>query len=169
SPDDQRPGLPPPKFGMRFMFWMIGILCALLAIMTTLDAYGIFATILLALAIAAHVIATAIGHKLRDAPTNPSGANSERGPLTSPIPFAPTTQLSQRRGPGKFIIISTIVWSVMGGGGGAVLLVYLNGERANITNVTAGAFAFAALGAMAGFALAAFLQELFGAWWQAKR
>jgi hypothetical protein len=63
----------------------------------------------------------------------------------------------------------SLTWAVLGAVGGAILLVVVNGERSSVVNIASGAAAFGVLGAIWGFALASFLQELLGALWEAHR
>ena len=152
--------------------WLIALFGLLLAVTSSLDAYGIFATVLTVLAVAAHLIGAAIGHRLRDngdRPLPPKSASDAGYLPLSANEFAPATSLSERRGPSKWVVWNAIVWCLLGAIAGGILLGILCGEKANVTNIGAGAIAFAVLGAIWGFALGAFFQETIGAWWQAQK
>jgi hypothetical protein len=152
--------------------WSVAGLCVLLAILTSLDAYGMFAAILFVLAVVGHVVGARMGHLLRDSGqqvTRRSPDAAERFRSVQPQEFAPTTTLSQRRKPGRLILVLTITWAVLGALGGALLMLVLNGREANVLNVVSGAVAFSVLGAIWGFALAAFMQEMLSALVQALR
>jgi hypothetical protein len=172
-PSDRREPLSPPKFRLRTLLLIVGLLCVLLAIITSLDAYGMFAAIMLVLSVTAHFVGAAIGHRLRDHGSQPVDEKTptfeERYRAVQPAEFAPATRLSRRRGPGKLIVSMTIAWAVIGAAGGAALLYFLNGEQSNVVNLSSGAAAFAVLGAIWGFALASFLQEMLSALFEAHR
>lgn len=170
-PDDRRPALEPPQFRLRTLLWLLALACVLLAILTSLDAYGIFAIVMLTLSIVAHLLGAAIGHRLRDNGDHPLPPRDHAGPYPAVAPheFAPTTKLSQRRRQNRLVVGLTIAWTLIGGVAGGVGIYLAIGQRANITNVTAGALAFAVLGAIWGFALSAFVNELWGAWREAQK
>ena len=65
-PDDRRPGLSPPRFRLRTLLWLVTVACVLLTLLLSLDTYGVLFTILLVMAIAAHWMGAALGHRLRD-------------------------------------------------------------------------------------------------------
>ena len=151
---------------------LTAVLCVLLAIIASLDAYGIFATVLFALAVAAHLIGAALGHQLRAHGDQPLPARTTALDARRPVSadeFAPTTQLSRHQGPGRWVIWHTAVWCLLGAIAGGVLMLILCGDKANVTNISAGAIAFAVLGAIWGFALGAFLKETIGAWLEAHK
>jgi hypothetical protein len=152
--------------------WCVAGACVLLAVLTSLDAYGVFAAILFVLAVGAHLIGARLGHLLRDHGNrlDPNSSEfAERYRSVEPKEFAPTTKLSEHRRPGLLILILTVTWTILGAIGGAGLMVFVNGRAANVTNVSTGAAAFAVLGAIWGFALAAFMQEFVVAIAQAMR
>lgn len=171
--DQPRPVLEPPRFRLRTLLVVVAICCALLAFITTLDPYGMFAAIMLVLTVVAHVVGASLGHRLREAGSRPAAgentAASERFRPVEPQQFAPATRLSHRRRPGRLILAMTITLAILGAIGGAALLVLLNGERATLVNVGFGAAAFSVLGAMGGFALAAFAQEVLAALFEAQK
>ena len=170
--DDHRQPLSPPRFRLRTLMWGVAGLCVLLAILTSLDAYGMFAAVLFVLAVVAHVVGARMGHLLRDSGqqvTRNSPGAAERFRSVQPQEFAPATTLSQRRRPGRLILILTITWTALGALGGTLLMLVLNGRDANVLNVVSGAAAFSVLGAIWGFALAAFMQEMLSALVQALR
>jgi hypothetical protein len=169
--DDRRPALQPPRFRLRTLLAIVGGCCILLAILPSLNFYAMFATIMFVLSVIAHFMGAMIGHRLRDHGSQVATGQSirERYPHVDVAQFPPATRLSRRRGPGRLIVIMTIAWSLVGAVGGAALLMVLNGERASVVNVTSGALAFAVLGAIWGFALAAFLQEMLSALWEAHK
>ena len=169
-----RSTLQPPRFRLRTLLVVVALCCLLLVVLNALDPYGKFATIMLVLTVAAHFIGANLGHRLRDLGSQPSHSEpaksaAERYPRVEPQQFAPTTRLSHRRGPGRLIVIMTVSWALIGAGGGAALLYLVNGERSNLFNVASGAAAFAVLGAIWGFALASFLQEILIAIFEAQK
>jgi hypothetical protein len=171
-PDDFRQPLSPPRFRLRTLLIAVGLLCVLLAVITTLNPYGVFAAIMLVLTVIAHFVGAAIGHRLRDLGSQPLSTTAPAEERFRPVEtsqFAPRGRLGQHRGPGRLVLWLTVIWAVLGGGAGAALLIVVNGERANVTNVASGAAAFAVLGAIWGFALASFLKETLIAWWEAQR
>lgn len=172
TPNDQRPPLEPPRFRLRTLLLAIGGLCVLLTILSSLSPYGMFAGVMLVLLVIAHVVGAAIGHRLRDHGDQvPASAadSSERYRPVDAAEFAPATRLGGKRRPGRLVMGMTIAWAILGAAGGAVLLVVLNGERSNLVNISSGALAFAVIGAIWGFALASFLQEMLSALSEAHR
>ncbi len=170
--DDHRPPLSPPRFRLATLMWGVAGACVLVAVLTSLSAYGVFAAILFVLAVGAHIIGARLGHILRDHGSRRernSPGLAERYRSVDPTEFAPATKLGQRRRLGRLILILTVTWTVLGAAGGAVLMLVVNGRDANVANVASGAAAFAVLGAIWGFALAAFMQEFVGAIAQALR
>ena len=65
-PDDRRLPLEPPQFRLRTLLLVIAGLCLLLAVLISLNPYGMFAAIMLVLIVLAHVAGATIGHRLRD-------------------------------------------------------------------------------------------------------
>lgn len=172
TPNDPRPPLEPPRFRLRTLLLAMGGVCVLLAILSSLSPYGMFAGVMLVLLVIAHVVGAALGHRLRDHGDRvPASAadSSERYRPVAAAEFAPPTRLGGKRRPGRLVVAMTIAWAILGAGGGAALLVVLNGERSNLMNVSSGALAFAVLGAIWGFALASFLQEMLSALSEAHR
>ncbi len=172
QPIDRRPPLDPPRFRLRTLMWLVALACVLVAIMTSLSAYGVFAAVLTVLAIAGHLIGAALGHRLRDHGDRPLPTRTTTIDPRRPVgahEFAPATKLSQYRGPGKWVLGNTVVWCVLGAIMGGVLMAILCGEKTTLANVSAGAIAFSVLGALWGFALGAFVQELASAWWDAQK
>lgn len=172
-PDDRRPALQPPRYALRTLLWLIALASVLLAVVTSFsNAYAIFAFVLAVLAIMAHILGAAIGHRLRDNGDRPIPPPQDKDAAYRAVEqheFAPRTTLSQHRSPGPLILILTLVGTALGAAAGAALLIFLNGERATVANTSYGAAAFAVLGAIWGFASASFLLELLGACSQANR
>lgn len=172
--EQPRPVLQPPRFRLRTLLVLVAACCLLLVVLNALDPYGKFATIMLVLTITAHFVGASLGHRLRDVGSRPAaGAKplsmAERYPRVAPQQFAPATRLSHRRGPGRLIVVMTVSWALVGAVGGATLLYLVNGERSSLLNVASGAAAFAVLGAIWGFALASFLQEILTAIFEAHK
>lgn len=172
--DHPRPGLQPPRFRLKTLLAVIAICCILIAVIGSLSPYGIFAAVMFVLTVLAHFLGATIGHRLRDLGSLPApGENplpvAQRYRAVEPKEFAPTTRLSTRRRPGRFIVAMTVGWAILGGAGGAATLFIVNGERSNLINVSSGALAFAVLGGIWGFALGSFVQELFTAIFEAHK
>jgi hypothetical protein len=172
--DDRRAGLPPPRFSLATMLWVVGALGVLFAAMTYVGSYAMLLLILFALAIFAHVAGNALGTRLREHGDRPLRSDGET-PTKSPAwqraadsDFAPTTRLGTRYALGKPTLIATVVGVVLGGvlGGGGLTLMM---ERMTVSTVGLAVFASAVLGGIWAFLAASFVQVSFGAAWQATR
>ena len=104
-PDDRRPGLSPPQFGLGTLMGLIALLGVMFSIMTSVGPYGVFAVILIVLAVLAHVAANALGTRLRENGSRPvppdDGGATEGSPRSQRRPpveghFAPSTRLRER-------------------------------------------------------------------------
>src|SRR6185503_15726974 len=101
-PDDRRPALQPPRFGLFALLMAIGVIGALCAVLRYFGAYGAVIAILFFLCVVAHVVGNAMGTKLRDCGDRPVDADglpnrrtiSLRKPLAAD--FGPVTKLSSR-------------------------------------------------------------------------
>ena len=172
--DDRRPGLPPPRFSLAALFWLIGVLGVLFAAMGYFGSHATLLLIVLALAVFAHVAANALGTRLRE--NGNRRMDGEGKPVAGPAAwqrvaksdFAPATRLRERSALGKPAVIATIVGAVLGGvlGGFGLTLVM---QRITVTTVVLGVFASAVLGGVWSFLAASFCQVALGAAWQAVR
>ena len=61
---DTRPGLKPPQFGLKTLFWLVALLCGVLATLQWSPLIGA-AVLLLGAAVFAHVAGNALGSRLR--------------------------------------------------------------------------------------------------------
>ena len=173
-PDDLRPALQPPQFNLRALLVGVALLCGLLAASTVLGGYGIFAVVLFALSVFAHVAGGALGMRLRSNGdrrlTSDGTPSSYRMRYAPPDPneCAPVTRLGRRDSLGRGIIVLTVLGVLGGGALGWVAMQHLY-QQADWMNLAAGAAAFAVLGGIWSFLGFGFLQVLLAALWQASR
>src|SRR5687767_10127728 len=83
-PDDRRPVLRPPRFGLRSLLVGIGVLSTLFAISHYFGTYGAAIAMLFGLCVVAHVVGNALGTKLRDfgdTPVEADGSPARRLPV----------------------------------------------------------------------------------------
>src|SRR5438309_2346091 len=124
-PDDFRPGLGRPQFGLRALLCFVAVVCALLAISKMIGGYSTLVLAFVLLTIAAHVAGTAIGTSLRD--------NDHRQRRRVPAPlegveqlsathFAPPTKLGQSQALGLTVIACVVIGVLAGGAIGGWLL-----------------------------------------------
>jgi hypothetical protein len=168
---DRRPGIGPPRFGLRTLLMLMTGFCLMLVSYVWFGAYVAMLVGLFALAVLGHVAGNWLGTKLRDAgdqhlPPEHAGQvthSKARGKTLEPQHFAPKSNLHQRSPLPRYVIFTVLGGALLAALGGGLLVWLLNGPRATWSNVAAGGTAFGALGAMATFLVVAFLQ----AGWQA--
>ncbi len=168
--DDLRSPLPPPRFSLATMFWVIGMLAVLLGAMTYLGAYATLLLGLFAAAILAHVAGNALGTKLRDCGDKTLVRRTEQATPLDLRPkaddFAPTTELRDRHALGWPALIATLAGAITGGLLGGVALTLLM-NQITVQAVVLAVIASAVLGAIWAFAAASFVQVSFSAAQQA--
>lgn len=171
-PDDQRPGLHPPQFGLSAMLWMVALLCGVFALMGTVGPLGAFALVLGVLAIFAHIAGNAIGTTLRDNSSRAAkkeNRHKEARRAVKKDEFAPTTKLSRRDSLGITIVITTAVGIVVGSVGGGTLLALINWGQLTWPSLLIACSASAVLGGIAGFSVSSLVHVLIVAQLQALR
>jgi hypothetical protein len=170
-PDDRRPTLRPPQFGLRSLLLLVTAFALLFGLSPWLPPVTIAAILFLAATIFCHVAGNALGTKLRangDRPLDsPSSPAIQRRPTAEQ--FAPATKLSQRSSLGWTIIVATLTGTVAGGVGGGLWTWLASRGPVGPVNVLVGVVAFASLGGLAAFMTVGFTQVLLGAMWQALR
>jgi amino acid transporter len=154
-PEDRRPALRPPQFGLSTLLWIVAFFCAALAAMKFVGPLGAFALVLLVLSVLAHISGNALGTRLRacgDQPVDeqdrpiPSSVRFDRNELSLPGP----RRLTQRQRLG--ILLTLIVLVAIGAGVAGGVWWTLHSE-ANPTSQDIGlaAIAFGVLGGIWGF------------------
>lgn len=175
------PPLPPPTFSTRSLLLAITFIAIVLAAWRAVGPAPTILFLLLAISVAAHVAANAIGTTLRnradeqDSPrdgwigqASQAGDSLEtRRTSHQPPPRVETTNLSQRQRLGWPSRLSILIGAALGGVGGAVLLLSTDTDKATWPDTLLGSLAFAALGGMAGFVMGSFLQVVYRALRQA--
>jgi hypothetical protein len=165
---DYRAGLKPPKFGLAALFFMIAMLGASFAAIKFFGGHAAIGVVVMLLAVAAHVVGTAIGKKLRDSGNRPlPNADGElpeyaQRELTDDD-FAPSTRLSRHDSMGRATFVLIAIGAILSAAVGAILFLFVYWEKAEIWNIGAGALAFAILGGIATFAGVGFLRASIGA------
>lgn len=172
DPDDRRPALQPPRFGLGSLLAVVALLGLVFAFAHYVGLYGFVIALLAALCLMAHIAGNAIGTRLRDGerprPDGSRGTTSAR-PVqpVSPANFAPATRLRSRYSLGRPVLIVSGVGALVWGVAGALGLDWLTQGKAAWTVLALGAAASAVLGAIWTFAAASFIQVSAGAWFHA--
>ncbi len=166
-PDDERPGLKPPRFRIVTLLLFTGLLCAAFAIVATLSPQAMIGFVLLLLCVVAHVAGNALGTQLRKNGDSLSTlSNEERARLfrrPTPQDVAPPTVLSVKRAPGLLVMIITVVGAVAGAGIGGGLLAWANWEQLDATIAVFCFTATGAIGGVAGFGVGSFATVMWSA------
>ncbi len=171
--------LQPPRFGLRALFWTVGLIAAELAIW---QGFGpiVGLTVLLGLCVVlAHVAGNAIGSRLRDghpssgaraagSPPGPSGAPTRSGRV-EPHHYAPPTRLSQRTSLGWFLPVATTVGALTGAALGGFFVWRSPQPSIGLEAILLGGLATGALSGFFTFWTFSLLQVFLGAWWEAHR
>jgi hypothetical protein len=127
----------------------------------------------LAAAIGLHVVGNAIGTRLRQIGDGPDVLSLDREePVRRqprPEDFAPATRLSVKQSLGWIIAAATLAGTAAGGIGGGLWTAIASRGPLDFFNICIGIIAFAALGGLAAFGVAALVQVLLGAISQALR
>jgi hypothetical protein len=173
-PDDHRPGLPPPRFGLAGLMVAVTLLGGFFALLNYAGSHAAALAILFALAVIAHVVGNAMGTRLRqngDTPPCDRPARNPAGRRDRPqaADFAPATKLRNRSALGRPIAWITVSGTVAGGLLGGFVFWRLVDRPADYAGVLCGALAAAVLGGIWTFVAASFLQVAGGAMWQALR
>jgi hypothetical protein len=175
-PQGDRPGLGPPRFGLRTLLVLVTTFCLILASYTWFGAYGATWATLFALAVMAHVAGNWLGTQLRSLGDQrlPPGAEQGDGLAAIHTPlqaehFAPPSHLNRRSPLPRFVLVAVLIGTLVGIAGGAVLVWWVNDSRATWFDISCGALAFGVLGGLGTFGVAAFLQAGWRALSQATR
>jgi hypothetical protein len=173
SPNDHRPGLRPPQFGLRTLMLAVTACAVLLAAAhwLSLSPLVVAALLFLAISIFLHVVGNAIGTRLRAIGDQPETwlADPRDPERRNPRPedFAPATRLGLRQSLGWSIIVATLAGAIAGGLGGGVWTFLSSHGPLNVFSIAVGVVAFSVLGGLAAFAVVALVQVLSAAIWQA--
>jgi hypothetical protein len=180
--------LPPPRpqvtllrFSLRKMLLYVSALCVLFAAMSAVGGMVAMAVLLVALVVAAHVLSTFVGTKLRDGSTATSAWEALHGKRTGESLLAvehalpprshwrlPTACQLQRRGP----VVRRMAWLVaagivVGAGAGVGLMLQFLWPRIGLAAILAGGTAAAILGGWTAFLGSSFLGITRRAWQEA--
>ncbi len=174
-PDDRRPVLRPPRFGLLSLLAGIAVLSVLFAVSHYFGTYGAAIAILFVLCVVAHVVGNALGTKLRDfgdTPVEADGSPAQRLPVArkpTAADFAPLTRLRERYSLGKRIVVITSLGAAAGGLVGYFGVQWLADDQTAWHVFGLGAVACAVLGGIWTFAAASFLQVTLGEFLHARR
>jgi hypothetical protein len=168
APPEFQPGLKPPQFTLRGLFF--GLTCCAVLLVTFQVAGPMAASVLIlfALAIIAHVAGNSLGTQLRDA-TDQSNRGTLNPERAQPHHFAQTTRLAERVRLRWPMMVLTGVCSAVASFGGGQFLAKVNAAQATKANLTLAYGSCAVLGAILGFGLSMFLKVTLEAWWQANQ
>ena len=172
-PNDRRPTLSPPQFGLRTMLLGVSLCAVIFASFQWLSPLAIVGLIFLVICIAAHIAGNAIGTRLREngsrpLPPHDLEPHSARFRTVSTAEFAEATQLSRHSSLGWPQLIASAAGLVAGGVGGGLGTVLLS-RKYDETTIAIGCVAFAVLGGMAAFIGFSFLQVAWSALSDAER
>jgi len=174
-PDDRRPALQPPRFGLGTLLMSVAVLCAMFAIVHYFGLYGAALSVLFGLSVVAHVVGNALGTKLRDLGDTPLSANgnqSARRPLfhkPTAGDFAPRTRLHQRLALGRSIAVLTTLGVLGGGLFGYFGIAWVADARTGWSAFALGTVACSVLGGIWMFLVTSFLKTTFGEFLHARR
>lgn len=161
-PEDRRPALRPPQFGLATLLWGVAILCVLLTALTLVGPLGAFALTMLILSVLAHVSGNALGMRLRDCGDQPVDEHDrplarvphyDRGvnmPLTPP-------RLSQHRRLGLVLTAIVALAMSLGAGGGAWWTIESQNPPPTAQDIFLAAAAFGVLGGIWGLIAGGFV------------
>jgi hypothetical protein len=154
-PEDRRPALRPPQFGLSTLLWIVAFFCAALAAMKFVGPLGAFALVLLVLSVLAHVSGNALGTRLRACGDQPVDENDR--PIRRSGRFAPSNsptpgprRLSERQRLGILLMI-IIVLAISAGSAGGVWWTLHAEANPSSQDIGLAAVAFGVLGGIWGF------------------
>lgn len=145
---------PPPRFGLGQLLGLMAMVALLAAAWRMLGPWWGVALLLGTALLVAHLVATYLGHALRERATPRSGPRRRPKPRATkscPLRTRPSTLYIQRG-----VLIGAAVAAVVGGG----LLAARNWERLGPANLLAGLTALLALGGVTGFWIGSLIQVL---------
>ena len=157
SEDDLRPALPPPRFGLMFMFLVITAVGLILVANYYWSGLGVAGTALIFSVLAAHFIGSSLGVRLQKNGSIRPKTQGKPAPVT--VLFARTTSLSQRRRHNFPVVATSLVVGAVFAIAGSTLFCFVYGERIAWVAIGAGAIAFFVVGAIASFVVISFVTE----------
>jgi hypothetical protein len=171
-PEDRRPALRPPQFGLSKLLGVVAFLCAILASLQLIGPIGAFALLLFVLLVAAHVSGNAMGTRLRsygDQPVDEEDRPLKRAPndRRRVVHGVQPSRLRERRKMGLLLTAIVAMTIALGAGGGAWWTFQEKSGRATAQDVALAAAAYGVLGGIAGLIGGGFLVVGIGAWREA--
>lgn len=161
--EEQPPELPRFRYSLQSLFVGVAGLCLLLAAMVAAGPIGAFVLLMAVLAIAAHVLGAVLGTSLRDGTSERLALRPRELPPAPAIPRSNETSWLDR--PLEHSITGSLgIGATLGAVGGGGFLAWLNWQHATVLNVAIGAFAFATLGGIGGFAVGSFWRAFSSSW-----
>lgn len=167
-PQDRRPGLSLPTFGLSSFLVGIAFLGMLFAVSRQFGTYGAALATLFVLIVAAHFAGATLGSRLRqcgDTPLDSAGQPIEPAPRGRPVSaeeFAPPSRLQGRHALGEHVILLTVLGASGGGALGYWGLSAVADDRTTAAVMLLGSGACAVLGGIGTFAVTCFLQVTLG-------
>jgi hypothetical protein len=158
-PDEIPPPLPPPQYGLKWLFLLLTGIAVLAAAYHYFGGTGIAAVGLVFAAIAAHVLGNSLGVRLRDSGSRGLAARSKRF-VNVQIQFARTTSLSIHRRQGLFALASALSVGILFAVCGALLFSLVYRENISLLAISVGALAFFILGTLSGYIVISFVVEM---------
>jgi hypothetical protein len=168
-PDDRRPGLPPPRFGLAFLMLAMTLCGLIFAVVHYVGMTWSVLVVFLLLCVLAHVAGNAMGTRLRDIGSQPVAGSERSFARAAPRDFAPDSKLREKRSLGKPIVVITVCGAALSGILGGLGLAWLTDGRSTWTVHAMGIGACVVLGTIWTFAAVSFVQVTFGAWYHALR
>lgn len=159
SPDeDLRPPLPPPRFGLKFMFLMLTAIAMMLASYHYWSGLGVAGVALVFSVVGAHFFGSSLGVQLQHFGSTRPKSQGKSAPQVA-VSFARTTSLSHRRTRDFPVRRSAAVVGAAFAAAGGFIFSLAYGARISWIAIAAGSTAFFVLGTIAGFVVIAFVIE----------
>jgi hypothetical protein len=160
-PEDRRPALRPPQFGLSTLLAAVAAICAVLAAIKFVGPLGAFALVLFVLSVLAHISGNALGTRLRACGDQP--VDEQDRPLAQPglhsrnVPRQPgPRRLSERTRIGILLSAIVVVTFAAGAGGGAWWTLHFQTNPSS-QDVALATTAFGVLGAIWGLIAGGFV------------
>ena len=156
---DHRPGLKPPQFRLRTMFWAVAAVGVILVLFQTAGPAVGTAILLFGMVLLAHVAGNAIGTKLRQNGNTPidylpgfaSSIRVTQHRRPRRIEFAPVTKLSLKTSIGRLIFVLAGFAAAGGAAWGAYFLFLIDDGPPRWADVSLSIVSFGVLGGLWGF------------------
>jgi hypothetical protein len=171
-PEDRRPALRPPQFGLAILLRVVAFLCAFLASIQIIGPIGAFALLLFVLLVVAHVSGNALGMRLRsygDQPVDEEDRPLQREPrYRKNVAMAvEPSRLRERRRLGLLLTAIVTLATGLGAAGGVWWTLHERPGKTTVQDAALAAAAYGVLGGIGGLIGGGFVVVGIGAWREA--